>query len=91
MDLVELGEASDSEYDREHTCVENEFPKFDRIIHCVKANDEPLNIWQIHGIHYAVEEEVKLGEADYVGQVTYHSVISINYCPFCGANLVNDA
>jgi hypothetical protein len=87
MNLVEIGENTDSEYDREHACQENEFPECDRVIHCVSNQDEEADVWQLHCIHYADEEEVKMGEADYVDEVTYHSMILINYCPFCGTKL----
>lgn len=91
MDLVEIGENTDGEYDKEHTCAANEFPKCDRVIHCFASHDESADEWQLHGLHYADAEEVKLGEADYVDEVTYHSMIAISYCPFCGLNLHADA
>jgi len=90
MNLIELGENTDSVYDKEHSCEANEFPKFDRIIHCVSSHDEQIDEWQLHGIHYADEEEVALGEAEYVDEVTYHSMILVNYCPFCGVELKVD-
>ncbi|WP_370979139.1 hypothetical protein [Agaribacterium sp. ZY112] len=87
MNLIELGENTDSEYDHEHRCSANKHPKADRLVHCVTAHDEPFDSWQLHNIHYADETEVNLGEADYVGEITYHSMILVNYCPFCGAQL----
>lgn len=87
MDLTELGECTDSNYDKEHVCKENNFPKFDRLVHCVESHGELHDAWQQHGIHYADAEEVKMGDADYVGEITYHSMISVNFCPFCGFRL----
>lgn len=87
MNLTELGECTDSEYDEEHICKENEFPKFDRLVHCIASHDERHDVWQLHGIHYADEQEVKMGEAESVGEITYHSMIAIIYCPFCGVKL----
>jgi hypothetical protein len=87
MNLLELGECTDSEYNDEHTCDSNEFPKFDRIVHCTSIHDEKQDTWQLHGIHYADEAEVKMGEAEHVGEITYHSMIDIRFCPFCGASL----
>lgn len=87
MNLIELGESTDSKYDQEHACAANEFPKYDRLVHCVYSREEQQDEWQMHGIHYANEAEVKMGEAEYVGEVTYHSMILVNYCPFCGVGL----
>lgn len=87
MNLFELGEVTDSEYDKEHSCEHNKHPKFDRIVHCATHQDQPADSWQLHGIHYADEEEVAIGEAEYVGEITYHSMILINFCPFCGEAL----
>tara|TARA_B110000977_G_C10873083_1_gene414435 strand:- start:288 stop:686 length:399 start_codon:yes stop_codon:yes gene_type:complete len=88
MNLVELGESTDCEYSKEHVCLENDFPKFDRVLHCLTSFEETLDEWQLHCLHYADEQEVELGEAEYVDEVTYHSMISISYCPFCGVNLL---
>ena len=88
MNLIELGESTDCEYSREHVCLENDFPKFDRVLHCLTSFEETLDEWQLHCLHYADEQEVELGEAEYVDEVTYHSMISISYCPFCGVNLL---
>ena len=88
MNLIELGESTDSEYNEEHLCQENEFSKFDRLVHCIASGDEIQDLWQLHGIHYADEQEVGMGEAEYVGEITYHTVIQIHYCPFCGVKLV---
>lgn len=88
MNLTELGECTDSEYDMEHSCKENEFQKFDRLVHCIASHDEKHDAWQLHGIHYADEEEVKTGEAEHISEVTYHSMIVVNFCPFCGAKLI---
>lgn len=87
MNLTELGESTDSQYDKEHSCKENEFPKFDRLVHCFESHGESYNVWQLHGLHYAVEEDVKMGDAEYIGEITYHSMIVVNYCPFCGLGL----
>jgi hypothetical protein len=87
MNLSELAECTDSEYDKEHVCNENDFPKFDRVVHCIEVNGEEYNVWQLHNLHYADETEVKMGEAEFVGEITYHSMIKVNYCPFCGARL----
>lgn len=87
MNLTELGEITDSEYDEEHTCAENRFPAFDRLVHCTASHDERQDQWQMHNIHYADQQEVDIGEAEYVGEITYHSMIIVNYCPFCGAKL----
>ncbi len=87
MNLHELGENTDSEYDKEHVCSANEFPTLDRLVHCTSRHDETHKSWELHGIHYADESEVKMGEAEYVGEITYHSMIAINFCPFCGEKL----
>ncbi len=87
MNLTELNEITDCEYDKEHLCGANTYPKFDRILHCVTSQDEPVDAWQLHGIHYADEEEVAMGEAEQVGEIIYHSMILIHYCPFCGEKL----
>ncbi|MFA7555180.1 MAG: hypothetical protein WCY88_13095 [Spongiibacteraceae bacterium] len=87
MNLIELGAATDSEYDQEHSCNENTYPKADRFVHCIASQDESKDAWQMHSIHYADEYEVEMGEADYVDEITYHSMIVVNYCPFCGINL----
>ncbi|MCE0556957.1 MULTISPECIES: hypothetical protein [unclassified Motilimonas] len=87
MNLVELGEMTDCEYDAEHCCQQNAYPKFDRLVHCNISQDEPVDAWQLHGIHYADEEEVAMGEAEAVGEIIYHSMILVNYCPFCGTQL----
>ena len=89
MNLSELGEATDSEYDKEHSCKKNLFPNSDRLVHCTANHDQALDAWQMHSIHYADEEEVALGEAEYVNEITYHSMIAVNFCPFCGASLNN--
>lgn len=87
MNLIELGIATDSEYDQEHQCSKNEFPEADRFVHCSASQDEKKDAWQMHSIHYADEYEVEMGEADHVGEITYHSMIVVNYCPFCGVEL----
>lgn len=88
MNLDELGDITDSEYDTEHACSKNDFPKFDRLVHCVSSYGELVDLWQLHNIHYADEKEVEIGEAEYIGEVTYHSMIIVNYCPFCGEKLL---
>ena len=87
MNLTELGSITDSEYDKEHTCADNLFPQSDRLVHCNVNHDDTVDAWQMHNIHYADEEEVALGEAEYANQITYHSMILVNFCPFCGASL----
>ena len=87
MNLFEMGESTDSEYDQEHLCKENGFPKCDRLVHCISAHDEMKDSWQMHNIHYATNDEVEMGEAEYIDEVTYHSMILVNYCPFCGSKL----
>lgn len=87
MNLIELGENTDSEYDAEHNCSANTFPKHDRLLHCTSAHEEAKDEWQLHNIHYADEDEVAMGEADYVDEITYHSMILIYFCPFCGLDL----
>jgi hypothetical protein len=87
MNLIELGDLTDSNYDEEHICSENEFSKFDRLVHCTASHEEKMDLWQMHNIHYASVEEVAIGEAEYVGEITYHSMILVNFCPFCGAKL----
>lgn len=87
MNLSELGENTDSEYDKEHRCKANQFPTLDRLVHCVTRHDEAHPAWELHGIHYADEHEVNMGEAQYLGEITYHSVIEVHFCPFCGEKL----
>ncbi len=87
MNLRQLGEVTDNTYDQEHTCSENLFPTADRIVHCISSHDVKVDSWQLHNIHYATAEEVEIGEAEFEGEITYHSMIVINYCPFCGKNL----
>lgn len=87
MNLTELGEITDSEYDLEHTCSANLFPQSDRLVHCSATHEETTDAWQMHSIHYADEDEVTLGEAEYVNEITYHSMILVNFCPFCGKSL----
>lgn len=87
MELSELGDGGGATYDKEHLCDKNDFPKNDRIAHCWELEGEEQDVWHLHNIHYAVEEEVNMGEAEFVGEITYHTVISINYCPFCGETL----
>ena len=87
MNIIELGECTDSVYDQEHSCAENTFQKFDRLVHCISSHDEKQDAWQLHGIHYADEKEVAMGDAEYIDEITYHSMILINYCPFCGEKL----
>jgi len=87
MNLLELAELTDCEYDKEHSCPANAFPESDRFVHCVSNEDEPQDAWQMHGIHYADEDEVAMGEAEYVNEITYHTMIQVHYCPFCGIQL----
>ncbi|NIB42841.1 hypothetical protein HBA55_24760 [Pseudomaricurvus alkylphenolicus] len=87
MNLQELGENTDCEYDKEHRCAENQYPKSDRLVHCISSRDQAQDNWQLHCIHYADQEEVDIGEAEYVGEITYHSMILVNFCPFCGEKL----
>ncbi|MFT4631039.1 MAG: hypothetical protein ACI8PP_000805 [Candidatus Pseudothioglobus sp.] len=84
MNLAELGELTDCEYDKAHVCKANKFPQSDRLVHCLTHHDEQADSWQMHGIHYADAEEVAMGEADYVNEITYHTMIEVMYCPFCG-------
>ncbi|MDO3385372.1 hypothetical protein QWI17_05900 [Gilvimarinus sp. SDUM040013] len=87
MELNELGDGAGAIYDAEHICNKNEFPRNDRIAHCTEIEGESQNLWHLHNIHYAAEEEVRMGEAEYVDEITYHTVIPIHYCPFCGVAL----
>jgi hypothetical protein len=87
MNLTELGEITDSTYDQEHRCDQNELPDCDRLLHCVSRHDEPHSGWELHMLHFAEKEEVDIGEAEYEGQLTYHSLMRVNYCPFCGEKL----
>jgi hypothetical protein len=87
MNLIELGENTDCEFDNEHQCAENQYPACDRLVHCIAAQDQPQDQWQLHNIHFADEDEVAMGEAEMVGEVTYHSMIQVNFCPFCGTRL----
>ncbi|WP_097458690.1 hypothetical protein [Mangrovitalea sediminis] len=87
MNLAELGEITDSEYDKEHRCGENGFPDCDRLVHCISSHEVSQDLWQLHSLHFADETEVKIGEAEYVGEITYHSMILVNFCPFCGMKL----
>lgn len=87
MNLSELGDITDSVYDVEHRCAQNDYPESDRLLHCVSRHEEPQDVWQLHTLHFAEKEEVLIGEADYEGQLTYHSLLRVNYCPFCGEKL----
>jgi hypothetical protein len=87
MTLDELGELTDCEYDKAHVCNDNKFPESDRLVHCLSSHDEQADSWQMHGIHYADADEVAMGEADYVNEITYHTMIEVAYCPFCGMRL----
>ncbi|MCY0967307.1 hypothetical protein [Parathalassolituus penaei] len=87
MNLIELGENTDCEYDSEHQCAANTYPDCDRLVHCVAVQDQPTDQWQLHNLHFADAEEVELGDAEYEGELTYHSVIQVNFCPFCGDRL----
>lgn len=87
MNLTELAENTDCEYDHEHQCAANPFPQNDRLLHCVAVQDQPVDQWQLHNLHFADAEEVELGDAEYEGELTYHSVIEVNFCPFCGDRL----
>lgn len=87
MNLIELGECTDSEYDKEHICSKNIMPKHDRLLHCVLSHEQSVDSWQMHNIHYASKEEVEMGEAEHVDEITYHSMLGVNFCPFCGVHL----
>lgn len=89
MNLIELGEITDSEYDKEHICSENEMPKCDRLVHCVSSHEQKMDSWQMHNIHYASKEEVAMGEAEHLDEITYHSMLVIKFCPFCGVELTS--
>ncbi|WP_028293328.1 hypothetical protein [Oceanobacter kriegii] len=87
MNLTELGEITASEYNKEHTCAANSYPQCDRLVHCTSQYEQPMDSWQLHNLHFADAEEVALGDAEEVGELTYHSMIVVNFCPFCGEKL----
>ncbi|MEJ2405506.1 MAG: hypothetical protein P8171_14635 [Candidatus Thiodiazotropha sp.] len=87
MNLDKLGELTGSKYDKEHCCDENFLTNDIRLLHCVSSNNKKHNSWWLLYIHYADEEEVIMGEAEYLNEVTNYNTYVVNYCPYCGANL----
>jgi len=87
MNLKELGEISDSKYDLEHECEENEYPSTEKIVHCVEYDQEEDDSWQLHTLHFADAEDVEAGEAETAGELINHVMLLIHYCPFCGFQL----
>ena len=87
MNLIELGRTMECEYDEEHSCPENRFPKSVRFIHCVSSREADVGSWEMHNIRYASALVVKMGEAEYIDEIMHHSMILIGYCPFCGKEL----
>lgn len=48
---------------------------------------DSFNSWIFAYRHYADKEEVKMGEAEYEGELIYSMETPISYCPYCGAKL----
>ena len=70
-----------------HTCPQNK-KKTTGILKC-KFEDTPEQIWMLVSVWIAGKEEVMDGEADYPDEIMSSSMIAVNYCPFCGAELKN--
>lgn len=49
--------------------------------------DNNLKTWKYVHKRYADEMEVRMGEAEFVGEHVSSSEVEIIFCPFCGAKL----
>ena len=72
---------------RQHECAENKLPELLRLCLVTFGAKDKKEIWEIFSIWVATQEDVKEGEADAVGELMNLSSITVNYCPFCGADL----
>lgn len=69
-----------------HHCSENEEPETDSI-QLVDYEDAPFPHWFLITKDYADERDVRMGEADEVGEIVAECWHAINFCPFCGEKL----
>lgn len=71
-----------------HKCnqLKNAWPLDDYLKFFIKKNSE-MGKWQIIYEHYADEQEVKMGEAEYEGELLTGLEFPITFCPYCGEKL----
>ena len=46
-----------------------------------------FDAWVLVSQHAATEQDVRMGEAEQVGEWVFSSEIRIHYCPYCGVQL----
>jgi hypothetical protein len=47
-------------------------------------------LWYLSIVEKAREQTVRMGEADFVGEIMDEYEFNINFCPFCGKNLQDE-
>lgn len=45
------------------------------------------DIWMLKQSTFAIDQDVRVGEADYIGELLVSSAVKISFCPFCGKRL----
>ncbi|MDE2421274.1 MAG: hypothetical protein KGO49_08875 [Gammaproteobacteria bacterium] len=45
------------------------------------------DIWMLKQSAFAIDQDVRVGEADYIGELLSSSAVKISFCPFCGKRL----
>ena len=82
--------ATDTKFVDSHSCELNALPGGLFILRASDDSQYPDPAWVLVNAWLADEGDVRAGEAEHVGEITQVSVISITYCPYCGAHLSGD-
>lgn len=82
---------SDCKVNSRHECDSNELPDYLRVYNISMQDNIAEKHWELFSIWLANESDVISGEADEIGEVLNLSSMKVNFCPFCGLKLNEDA
>lgn len=85
-----IEEAIDTKFVDNHLCDLNSTPGGVFVLRASEDSSYPDPAWVLVNVWLADEGDVRAGDAEYVGEISQVSAISIAYCPYCGEHLAGD-
>ena len=85
-----IEQATETEFVDSHSCESNAAPGRVFVLRASDKSQYPDPAWVLVNVWLADEGDVRAGEAEIVGEILQVSVISIAYCPYCGALLAGN-